>query len=58
MFRFRTLTSAAMAAGFLFVSTNMASAVDPVKLHWASDHSGPPHPAAIAEIHGSSRFGF
>ena len=51
MFRFRTLMIAASAAGFLFASTNMVSAVDPVKLRWASDHSGPPHPAAIAEIY-------
>ena len=24
--------------------------VEPIKMRWASDHSGPPHPAAIAEM--------
>ncbi len=28
-----------------------AAAVDPVKIRWASDHSGPPHPAGIAEVY-------
>ena len=27
-----------------------ASAVAPIQMRWASDHSGPPHPAAIAEV--------
>jgi len=48
--RFRTLKTAVIGAGILFVSTG-ASAVEPVKLRWASDHSGPPHPAAIAEVY-------
>ncbi len=49
MSRYRIRT-ALVGAGILFVST-AASAVDPVKLRWASDHSGPPHPAAIAEVY-------
>lgn len=28
-----------------------AAAVEPIKMRWASDHSGPPHPAAIAEVY-------
>ena len=51
MSRFRTLTSAAITAAFVLGSADTANAVDPVKLRWASDHSGPPHPAAIAEIY-------
>jgi TRAP-type C4-dicarboxylate transport system substrate-binding protein len=47
----RTLTTAAIAAGMLVASTGISSAVDPVKIRWASDHSGPPHPAAIAEVY-------
>lgn len=27
-----------------------ATAVAPIQIRWASDHSGPPHPAAIAEV--------
>ena len=46
----RAMTSAAVAAGFLLAASS-ASAVDPVKLRWASDHTGPPHPAGIAEVY-------
>lgn len=35
----------------MIASTSIASAVDPVKLRWASDHTGPPHPAGIAEVY-------
>lgn len=45
-----TTTTAVIGAGILFVSTGV-SAVEPVKLRWASDHNGPPHPAAIAEVY-------
>ncbi|NKC15301.1 MAG: hypothetical protein GKR94_24845 [Gammaproteobacteria bacterium] len=50
MLRFQTFTAAAVGAGFL-AATGIAAAVDPVKLRWASDHTGPPHPAAIAEVY-------
>jgi C4-dicarboxylate-binding protein DctP len=46
----RTATSAALATAFALASSP-SFAVDPVKLRWASDHSGPPHPAAIAEVY-------
>ncbi|MDG2286857.1 MAG: TRAP transporter substrate-binding protein DctP [Alphaproteobacteria bacterium] len=51
MSRFGTLTTALVGAGFLLASTGVASAVDPVKIRWASDHTGPPHPAGIAEVY-------
>ena len=35
----------------LFTLAGTAAAVEPIKLRWASDHSGPPHPAAIAEVY-------
>lgn len=47
----RTITTALIGAGALIASTTIASAVDPVKLRWASDHTGPPHPAGIAEVY-------
>jgi len=50
MFRFNTLTSLIAAAVVVATSTTV-SAVEPVKLRWASDHSGPPHPAGIAEVY-------
>ncbi|MCY4220701.1 MAG: hypothetical protein OXD35_03485 [Thiotrichales bacterium] len=50
MSRFRAVATAAVGAGILLASVG-ASAVEPVKLRWASDHSGPPHPAAIAEVY-------
>lgn len=48
---FRFLTCTAVAAGIVVASTAVASAVDPIRLRWASDHNGPPHPAAIAEVY-------
>jgi len=42
------LISAATVGLFSLAST--ASAVAPIQIRWASDHSGPPHPAAIAEV--------
>jgi C4-dicarboxylate-binding protein DctP len=45
----RISTTAVVAAGLL-LSAFGASAVNPVKLRWASDHTGPPHPAGIAEV--------
>lgn len=47
----RTLVSVLAAAGVWAASSTIAGAVDPVKLQWASDHGGPPHPAAIAEVY-------
>ena len=46
---------AVSAVALTFVAgTNLALAdghkVKPIKMRWASDHSGPPHPAAIAEV--------
>jgi TRAP-type C4-dicarboxylate transport system substrate-binding protein len=43
--------TAAIGAGLLFVVSTASYAVDPVKLRWASDHTGPPHPAGIAEVY-------
>jgi TRAP-type transport system periplasmic protein len=43
------LISAAAVGLFSFAST--AAAVAPIQMRWASDHSGPPHPAALAEIY-------
>ncbi len=51
MFQIRTLTTAALGAAIIAASATTAGAVDPVKLRWASDHSGPPHPAGIAEVY-------
>ena len=50
-----SLLGAVSAAALTFVAgTNLALAdghkVKPIKMRWASDHSGPPHPAAIAEV--------
>jgi C4-dicarboxylate-binding protein DctP len=50
MSKIRTTATTLIAAAIAIASTS-ASAVDPVKLRWASDHSGPPHPAAIAEVY-------
>lgn len=47
----RTLVSVIAAAGVWAASSTIAGAVDPVKLRWAFDHGGPPHPAAIAEVY-------
>lgn len=35
----------------LLTMAGTASAVKPMTIRWASDHSGPPHPAAIAEVY-------
>ena len=51
MLRYRTLTTAFIGAVILIASTGVAGAVEPGKLRGASDHSGPPHPAAIAEVY-------
>ncbi|MDP6690648.1 MAG: TRAP transporter substrate-binding protein DctP [Alphaproteobacteria bacterium] len=51
MSRTSNLTTAVLAAAIVALSTQMAGAVEPVKLRWASDHNGPPHPAAIAEVY-------
>ena len=45
------MTTAVLAAAIIAASTQMAGAVEPVKFRWASDHNGPPHPAAIAEVY-------
>ena len=50
-----SLLGAASAVALTFAAgTNLALAdghkVKPIKMRWASDHSGPPHPAAIAEV--------
>lgn len=47
----KILTAAVFAAAIVAAPMQMASAVEPVKLRWASDHNGPPHPAAIAEVY-------
>jgi len=51
MLKFRTLTTVILVASILLATAGIASAVKPIKLRWASDHSGPPHPAAIAEVY-------
>ena len=50
-----SLLGAVSAVALTFTAgTNLALAdghkVKPIKMRWASDHSGPPHPAAIAEV--------
>ena len=49
-----SLLGVASAVALTFAAgTNLALAdghVKPIKMRWASDHSGPPHPAAIAEM--------
>ncbi len=50
MSRFRNTATTLLAAA-IAIATTSVSAVEPVKLRWASDHSGPPHPAAIAEVY-------
>ena len=55
-----SLLGAAGAVALTFAAgTNLAladgHAVKPIKMRWASDHSGPPHPAAIAEMFLQSR---
>ena len=50
MSRFRSIPTL-IAAAVVMATTTTASAIEPVKLRWASDHSGPPHPAGIAEVY-------
>ena len=50
MSRFRLFSTAVIGA-LLAGATGLSSAVEPVKLRWASDHNGPPHPAGIAEVY-------
>jgi len=45
------LTTAIAAVAIVAAATGSANAADPIKLRWASDHNGPPHPAAIAEVY-------
>jgi TRAP-type C4-dicarboxylate transport system substrate-binding protein len=51
MLRVSKLTTAVLGAAFVVASSQIVGAADPVKLRWASDHNGPPHPAAIAEVY-------
>ena len=48
---FKVTTTIAIGAGLLFAASSATYAVDPIKLRWASDHTGPPHPAGIAEVY-------
>lgn len=49
--RIRNQAAAILSAAVIAASASAATAADPVKLRWASDHNGPPHPAAIAEVY-------
>ena len=51
MLKFNKLTQAVVSTFIFFSWIAVANAVDPVKLRWASDHTGPPHPAGIAELY-------
>ncbi len=51
MSRKSILITSVLAAAVVAAPMQMAGAVEPVKLRWASDHNGPPHPAAIAEVY-------
>jgi C4-dicarboxylate-binding protein DctP len=51
MLQFRTRATAVLGAAIIMACAGSAAAVEPVKLRWASDHTGPPHPAAIAEVY-------
>ena len=51
MKRVHTLKTVVAGAVIFAATTISAGAVDPVKIRWASDHPGPPHPAAIAEVY-------
>ena len=50
MSKIRPFATSLLAAAMV-VATSAANAVEPVKIRWASDHSGPPHPAGIAEVY-------
>ena len=45
----KTTLLGAVGALSIMATAGTSFAVEPVKIRWASDHSGPPHPAAIAE---------
>ena len=45
-----TLVGLAFCSSSLFISEE-AWSVEPIKMRWASDHPGPPHPCAIAEAY-------
>ncbi|MGI9521525.1 MAG: TRAP transporter substrate-binding protein [Hyphomicrobiaceae bacterium] len=51
MLEIQSWKCALLGAGALIASSVAVAAVQPVKLRWASDHNGPPHPAAIAEVY-------
>ncbi len=51
MLRIRTLTTAVIGAVIFIASIGVTSAVEPIKLRCASDHSVPPHPDSIAEVY-------
>ena len=51
MKKFKKVASAALGVAILLAYAGPSAAVDPVKLRWASDHTGPPHPAGIAEVY-------
>ncbi len=45
-----SLLSAAIAVALSFTAVADNHKIEPIKMRWASDHTGPPHPAAIAEV--------
>jgi len=45
-----TLVGLAFYSSALFISKD-AWSVEPIRMRWASDHGGPPHPCAIAEAY-------
>ena len=47
---FVTLVGLAFCSSSLFISVD-AWSVEPIRMRWASDHGGPPHPCAIAEAY-------
>ena len=49
--RFAKLGALTAIVGVLSLGVSSAGAIEPVKLRWASDHTGPPHPAGIAEVY-------
>ena len=46
-----SFVSVLLGAVMFVGSAGIANAVEPIKMRWASDHGGPPHPAAIAEVY-------
>ena len=54
--KFKTLTFASTVSALVVMAASGISwAVEPIKLRYASDHSGPPHPAGIAELYFAER---